>query len=104
MTLSYKSKPKLRINVYIHNIQVVNIEVTELKILSIIVKKHCKVRNSIRSSSFPSNLENLFLKVLREGWDRHMTFSFKLQKPDKESMIQVCSVPLSYEYCVLHFV
>ena len=81
-----------------------NIEVTELKILSIIVKKHCKVRNSIRSSSFPSNLENLFLKVLREGWDRHMTFSFKLQKPDKESMIQVCSVPLSYEYFVLHFV
>ena len=44
MMLSYKSKPKLRINVYIHDIQVVNIEVTELKILSIIVKRHCKVK------------------------------------------------------------
>ena len=30
--------------------------------------------------------------MLREGWDRHMTFSFKLQKPDKESMIQVCNI------------
>ena len=37
----------MRINVYIHDIQVVNIEVTELKILSIIVKKHCKVRKGI---------------------------------------------------------
>ena len=50
-------------------IKIVNIASSELKILTSIIKRHCKVS--------------------KEGWDRNMTYSFKLEKPEKNCLIQL---------------
>ena len=50
-------------------IKIVNIASSELKILTSIIKRHCKVS--------------------KEGWDRNMTYSFKLEKPEKNCKIKL---------------
>jgi len=50
-------------------IKVVNAESNELKLLTIIIRRHCK--------------------ILREGWDRHLTFSYKLKSTGRHCMIQL---------------
>ena len=50
-------------------IKVVNAEAGELKLLTMIIKRHAK--------------------IMREGWDRHLTYSYKLKKTGRHCMIQL---------------
>ena len=50
-------------------IKVVNAESSELKLLTIIIRRHCK--------------------ILKDGWDRHLTFSYRLRKTGRHCMIQL---------------
>ena len=50
-------------------IKVVNAESGELKLLTLIIKRHAK--------------------IIREGWDRHLTYSYKLKKTGRHTMIQL---------------
>eukprot|EP00092_Neocalanus_flemingeri_P024436 GFUD01026496.1.p1 GENE.GFUD01026496.1~~GFUD01026496.1.p1 ORF type:complete len:378 (+),score=106.71 GFUD01026496.1:40-1173(+) len=50
-------------------IKIVNIASSELKILTSIIKRHCKVS--------------------KEGWDRNMTYLFRLEKPEKNCLIKL---------------
>merc|ERR1711915_973001 len=52
-------------------IKVVNVESTQLKILTSIIKRHCK--------------------ILKEGWDRHLTFCFRLK-------------PMSGRHCMIQLI
>ncbi len=50
-------------------IKVVNAESTELKLLTLIIRRHCK--------------------IIKEGWDRHLTFSYRLKVNGRHCMIQL---------------
>jgi len=50
-------------------IKVVNADAAELKLMTAIVKRHCI--------------------ILKEGWDRHLTFSYKVKVGGKHTMIQM---------------
>ena len=50
-------------------IKVVNAEYAELKIIKVLIKKHCE--------------------ILKEGWDRHLTYSYKLEVPRIQCLIQL---------------
>ena len=50
-------------------IKVVNAESAELKLLTVLIKKHCE--------------------ILKEGWDRHLTYSYKLEVPRSQCLIQL---------------
>merc|ERR1719410_1886380 len=50
-------------------IKVVNAESTELKLLSTIIRRHCK--------------------IMKEAWDRHLTYMYKLKKVGRHMMIQL---------------
>ena len=49
--------------------RVVNAEISELNLICIIIRRHCR--------------------ILREGWDRHMTYSFRLSSAGRHCMIQL---------------
>ena len=50
-------------------VKVVNADSGELKLLTSIIRRHCQ--------------------ILKEGWDRHLTFSFKLKVEGRHCMIQL---------------
>ena len=50
-------------------IKVVNAEAGELKLLAAIIRRHCS--------------------ILRDGWDRHLTFSYRIRRAGKHCMIQL---------------
>ena len=50
-------------------VKVVNADSSELKLLTSIIRRHCQ--------------------ILKEGWDRHLTFSFKLKVGGRHCMIQL---------------
>ena len=50
-------------------IRVVNAKISELNLLCAIIKRHCK--------------------IMKEGWDQHMTYSFRVSSGGKHSMIQL---------------
>jgi len=50
-------------------VKVVNAEKSELKLLSGIIRRHCQ--------------------ILKEGWDRHLTYSYRLKVAGRHSMIQL---------------
>jgi len=50
-------------------IKVVNASSAELKILTVIISRHCE--------------------ILKSGWDRHLTFSFRLKKSARHCVIQL---------------
>ena len=50
-------------------IKVVNAEAGELKLIAAIIRRHCS--------------------ILRDGWDRHLTFSYKIRRAGKHCMIQL---------------
>ncbi len=50
-------------------IKVVNAESPELKLLTAIIRRHCK--------------------IVKEGWDRHLTYMYKLKKVGRHMMIQL---------------
>ena len=50
-------------------IRVVNAKVSELNLLCVIIKRHCRIQ--------------------KEGWDRHMTYSFRLSSTGRHCMIQL---------------
>jgi hypothetical protein len=50
-------------------VKVVNAEAGELKLISAIIRRHCT--------------------ILREGWDRHLTFSYRIRRAGKHCMIQL---------------
>ena len=50
-------------------IKVVNAEHSELKLLKVLIKKHCEIR--------------------KEGWDRHLTYSYRLEVPRSQCLIQL---------------
>jgi len=50
-------------------IKVVNAESTELKLMNAIIRRHCK--------------------IVKEGWDRHLTYMYKLKKVGRHMMIQL---------------
>lgn len=50
-------------------IRVVNAKISELNLLCVIIKRHCR--------------------ILKEGWDRHMTYSFRVSAGGKHCMIQL---------------
>lgn len=50
-------------------IKVVNAESSELKLLTILIRRHCK--------------------IVKEGWDRHLTYSYKLKVSGRHCMIQL---------------
>ena len=50
-------------------VKVVNADSGELKLLTGIIRRHCQ--------------------ILKEGWDRHLTFSFRLKVLGRHSMIQL---------------
>ena len=76
-------KNKMRINAKTHpsssnhfmlsykgdRVKVVNADSGELKLLTSIIRRHCQ--------------------ILKEGWDRHLTFSFKLKVGGRHCMIQL---------------
>ena len=50
-------------------IRVVNAKISELNLLCVIIKRHCR--------------------ILKEGWDRHMTYSFRVSSGGRHCMIQL---------------
>ena len=61
-------------------IKVVNAEPAELKLLTVLIKKHCK--------------------ILKEGWDRHLTYSYKLKLSGCQCLIQLVADTLMSLYHV----
>ena len=52
-------------------IKVVNIDSPELKLLTMLINRHCK--------------------IVKEGWDRHLTYSYKLRTSGRHVMIKLVS-------------
>ena len=50
-------------------IKVVNAESSELKLVTMLIRRHCK--------------------IVKEGWDRHLTYSYKLKVSGRHCMIQL---------------
>ena len=50
-------------------VKVVNAESSELKLLTMLIRRHCK--------------------IVKEGWDRHLTYSYKLKVSGRHCMIQL---------------
>ena len=59
-------------------IKVVNAESVELKLLTALIKKHCQ--------------------ILKEGWDRNLTYSYKLKESGGQCIIQLVADTLMSLY------
>ena len=59
-------------------IKVVNAETAELKLLTVIIKKHCQ--------------------ILKEGWDRHLTYSYRLKVSGSQCLIRLVADTLMSLY------
>ena len=61
-------------------VKVVNAEAEELKMLAVLLRRHCH--------------------VVKEGWDRHLTYSYKVKVDGRHTMIQIVADTLLSLYQV----